>query len=107
MQTAARPAEKAAIMNSERTSASSLPLLQQQIHEYITTNFLYDGSSAPLDDTLSLFEASIVDPTGLLEIVLFLEESYGIVVDEADLTPENFDTVELIARYALHRLADE
>ncbi len=88
------------------TAVIGLNLIRQQIHEYVAMNFLFDGSASALDDDLPLVERNILDQTGVLELVLFIEETYGIQVDDADLTPENFDTVNAIADYVYLRLAN-
>ncbi len=88
------------------TAVFGLNLIRQQIHEYVAMNFLFDGSSTPLDDNRPLVEDAILDQTGVLELVLFLEETYGIQVDDADLTPDNFDSVNAIADYVFQRLAN-
>ena len=88
------------------TAVIGLNLIRQQIHEYVAMNFLFDGSSGPLDDDMPLAGNNVLDQTGVLELVLFLEETYGIQVDDADLTPENFDSVNAIADYAYLRLAN-
>jgi acyl carrier protein len=88
------------------TATIGLNLIRQQIHEYVAMNFLFDGSSSAWSDDLSLSEHNIVDQTGVLELALFVEETYGVEVNEADLTPENFDSVNAIVTYVSHRLAN-
>ena len=88
------------------SSVLSEDFIKQQIVEFIGTNFLYDGNMLDLGENASLLENGILDQTGVLELVLFLEETYGIQVDDADLTPENFDSVNAIADYAYLRLAN-
>jgi acyl carrier protein len=87
------------------TAIIGLNLIRQQIHEYVAMNFLFDGSATTLDDETPL-EGAILDQTGVLELVLFIEETYGIQVDDSDLTPENFGTVNAIADYVYLRLAN-
>jgi acyl carrier protein len=87
------------------TAIIGLNLIRQQIHEYVAMNFLFDGSATTLDDETPL-EGAILDQTGVLELVLFIEETYGIQVDDADLAPENFETVNAIADYVYLRLAN-
>jgi len=55
--------------------------------------------SASLSDTDSLLEEGIIDSLGIQSLVAFLESSYGITVDEDDLMPDNFDTVNAIKEY--------
>jgi acyl carrier protein len=93
-------------MTSEQTGRLDTATIRQTIHEQIQFNFLFDGEHVDFDDTISLVESGVVDQTGFLEIVLFVEETYGIEVPDADLTPDNFDTVSNIAAYVTRRMAD-
>ena len=79
--------------------------IRQQIHEFICMNFLFDGTQAPLDDTASLMEQGIVDDTGILEVVLFLEGTWGLTVSREDLVPENLDSVAALTSYVSRHLA--
>lgn len=88
------------------TAVIGLNLIRQQIHEYVAMNFLFDGSATPLDDNMPLVEGAILDQTGVLEVVLFIEETYGVQVDDADLTPENFASVNAIANFVYRLLAN-
>ncbi len=93
-------------MTSEQTGKLDTATIRQTIHEQIEFNFLFDGGDEDFSDDDSLVEGGVVDQTGILEIVLFVEETYGIEVSDADLTPDNFDTVNNIAAYVTRRLAD-
>ena len=88
------------------TALRGLTLIRQQIHEYIVMNFLFDGAATPFDDDTPLVEGNILDETGVVELALFIEETYGAQVNEADVTPENFDTVNAIASYIYRLLAN-
>jgi acyl carrier protein len=76
-----------------------LDTIRQQVHKFVMYNFLYDGVSADIDDDASLLEIGVIDATGILELTLFVEDIFGVRVPEADLVPENFDSVNNIARY--------
>lgn len=91
-------------MADETASVLSEDFIKQQIVEFIGTNFLYDGAMLDLGDDDSLVENGIVDQTGIIELVLFVEDTYALEIPEADLTPENFDTISGIARYVGHRM---
>lgn len=84
-----------------------MALIRDQIRDFIQQNFLFGGDLSRLDDTTSLLEQGIVDSTGILELVLFCEETYGFGVESADLLPENFDSVRSISSYVARRLSDE
>ena len=86
--------------------ATDLDGIRQQIHEFIQMNFLFDGAPSDLDDAASLVEQGVVDDTGVLEIVLFVEEAWGLTVDPQDLRPEHFDSVNALAEYVYRHLAN-
>ena len=53
----------------------------------------------PVGDDDSLLESDLIDSTGAMELVLFLEETFDIVVDDDEIDPENLDTINLIAEF--------
>jgi acyl carrier protein len=89
----------------EMTQTLAMETVRREVHDHIQFNFLYDGEGAALDDDASLLERGVLDATGVLELVLFVEETYGLEVAEADLIPENFDTVNNVARYVVRQLS--
>lgn len=91
-------------MADETASVLSEDFIKQQIVEFIGTNFLYDGAMLDLGDDDSLVENGIVDQTGIIEMVLFVEDTYAFEVPESDLIPENFDTISGVARYVSQRM---
>ncbi len=78
---------------------------RQQIRQFILGNFLFtDDESAIADDT-SLIKQGIVDSTGILELIGFIEETWPVNVPPEDMTPANFDSLASIDRYLDVRLA--
>lgn len=77
--------------------------LRHKIRDFILENYLFtdDVTAVGLDD--SLLEEGIVDSTGMLEIILFLEEELGVVVRDEDMIPENLDSVNRIVRFVATR----
>jgi len=73
--------------------------LQDQIRSFILENYLFtsDTSALALDD--SLLGRGIVDSTGMLEIIYFIEEQLGVKVADQDMIPDNIDSVNRIAKY--------
>lgn len=71
------------------------------LRAFVEENFLYmrPGFELGLDD--SLMGNGIVDSMGVMEMIQFLEEEFGIVVDDADITEENIGTLNAIANYVL------
>lgn len=72
------------------------------IREFIVTNFLF-GDDAGLGDDSSLVEAGALDSTGVLELVAFIEEHFGIAIDDRDLVPENLQSITCIAAFVTRR----
>jgi acyl carrier protein len=68
------------------------------IRQFIIENFVFEDGGALADDTPFL-ESGIMDSTGVLELVSFIEETFGIAVADEDLVPENLDSISLVTRY--------
>ncbi len=69
-----------------------------QIRRHIIKNFLF-GDAERLSDTTSFLKEGIIDSTGVLEIVQFVEDTFGITINDDELLPENLDSVDSIARF--------
>jgi acyl carrier protein len=91
-------------MTEQTADVLSQDEIREQIREFLAMNFRYDGRGFDLGDDTSLLGSGMLDQTGVLELVLFVEEAYGFDVDEADLIPENFDTVNNVVAYVVRRL---
>jgi len=77
--------------------------LSNDIREYIIDNFLF-GEPGNLSDDTSFMEGGIVDSTGILEIVGYIEEKYGISIVDAELIPENFNSINNISKFLERKL---
>ena len=78
-------------------------LLEQRIRSYVVENFLL-GDDGGLSSSESLFESGVLDSTGVLELVGFLEEQFEIEVANEDLVPENLDSIASIAAFVDRKL---
>lgn len=67
-------------------------LIRDQVRQFITTNFYVPDPQA-LGDEASFLDTGIIDSTGVLELVSFLQEQFGIVLEDGEIVPENLDTV--------------
>jgi acyl carrier protein len=70
-----------------------------QIRQYIAENLLFSEKGYEYDDNASFLEQGILDSMGVMELVHFVEEAFGVKVADDDLTPDNFDSVERLAAY--------
>jgi acyl carrier protein len=68
------------------------------IRQFIVQNFLF-GEDGNLEDGTSFLESGIIDSTGILELVSFLEEKFGISVADDELVPENLDSIANVVAY--------
>ena len=76
------------------------------IRRYILENFLFtDDEDQPQNDA-SFLEEGIVDSTGVLELVMFVEETFGITVEDEEILPDNFDSVARLARYVRRKMEE-
>jgi acyl carrier protein len=69
-----------------------------EIRSFVIENFLF-GNGERLADTTPLLESHIIDSTGVLEIVSFLEQRFGIQVEDDELVPENLNSILSISAY--------
>lgn len=76
--------------------------MHDTIRSYILENYLFTDDASMLGLTDSLVGHGIVDSTGVLEIILFIEEQFGVKVKDEDMIAENFDSVSKIVDY-VHR----
>jgi acyl carrier protein len=77
----------------------------QQIRDYVIDRFLFGQGGDRLSDDASFLEQNLVDSTGVLEMVMFLEQRFGFKVQDHELIPENLDSVNRIAAFVARKLA--
>ncbi len=77
--------------------------IEQQIRAFIVSNFLF-GDAAALKNDTSFLESGIVDSTGILELMMFLETTFNIKVKPEEMVPENLDSVVRVSRFVARKL---
>jgi acyl carrier protein len=73
--------------------------VKDEIRRFIDDNFIMGTRDAPLGDADSFLEHHVLDSTGFLELIAFLEERYGIKVGDDEMLPENLDSLESVERF--------
>ncbi len=68
----------------------------QKIRDFILENFLFTDDQSELANDDSFLQKGIVDSTGMLEIIYFIEDDFGIKVEDSEMIPENLDSVNNI-----------
>ena len=76
--------------------------LTKQIRDFVTTNF-YVADPKTLEDSTSLLDQGIIDSTGVLKVIMFVETAFGVTVEDAEMLPENLDSIERIAAFVEHK----
>lgn len=71
----------------------------KKLREYIFDNFLFTEDENALVNDDSFMEKGIIDSTGILEVVTFIEEEFGFKVEDEELVPENLDSVNNLAAF--------
>ncbi|MEX2375253.1 MAG: acyl carrier protein [Dehalococcoidia bacterium] len=72
---------------------------RQKIRQFIKENFLFTDDDSALVDGDSLMMKGVIDSTGALEVIMFLEETFGFEVGEEEMIPENLDSVDNLVDY--------
>ncbi len=77
--------------------------LKPEIRSFIVDNFLYGQNDDSFKDDVSLLANGMIDSTGVLELVAFVEERYGISVKDDELIPSNFDSVNNLSDFIMKK----
>lgn len=78
--------------------------IKARVKQYILESFLMGADANKVADNTSFIGKGVIDSTGVLELVAFLERTYGIRVEDAEMVPENLDTLDNIEKYVRGKL---
>ena len=78
--------------------------IESQIKNYIARNLIFSSNGFNYPDNASFLEEGIVDSQGVMELLLFVEDTFGISVDDQEITPDNFDSVSRLANFIRSKL---
>jgi acyl carrier protein len=73
--------------------------MKEILRQFIRDNFLFGLQGESFSDDDSLLEKRIIDSTGVLELIAFLEENFGVKVQDDELLPENLDSINRLVRF--------
>ncbi len=83
-------------MNSEHQ-------LRSEIRRFVQDELLMGDGSAMLEDEESFIDSGTIDSTGVLEVVMFLEETFGLKIQDRELVPENLDSVDRLVQFVMRK----
>lgn len=79
--------------------------IEKEIREFILENFIFDGNGELANED-SLLEKGIIDSTGVLELVAFIEETYQFKIQDEELIPENLDSIKNINQFIQNKIKE-
>ena len=80
----------------------NLTELKQQVREFVLANF-YVADEASIPDAASLLEQGVIDSTGVLEVIGFIETTLGVTVEDDEMLPQNLGSIDCIAQFVLRK----
>ena len=72
---------------------------EQDIRQFIIDNFLFGELDTELSNDDSLLDRGIIDSTGVLELVTFLEDKYAMKIQDDELVPQNLDSIKGLVQF--------
>lgn len=79
--------------------------VEQKIREFILNNYLFTNDPSALRNDDSFLKRGIIDSTGILEVIHFLGETFGVTVSNEEMVPENLDSVNNLVVFVRHKTA--
>lgn len=73
--------------------------IESKIRQFLAENFILSEQLNQLGSDDSFLESGIIDSTGILELIFFVEEQFGVQIDASEVLPENFDSVNRLIAY--------
>lgn len=81
--------------------------IKTHLREFIVSNFLFGTEGLQFNDDDSFLEKGIIDSTGILELIEYLEETYGISIEDEELVPENLDSMDRVEAFIGRKLSEK
>ncbi len=79
--------------------------INTKVRDFIAHNLLFSDNGFGYDDNDSFLQEGIVDSVGVMDLVSFVEETFAVTVDDHEITPDNFDSVNKVAQYVRSKQA--
>jgi acyl carrier protein len=77
--------------------------IEGEVNTFVVTSFLVDRSLELQPDD-SLLDMEVIDSAGVVELVSYLEERFGIKVEDDEMIPDNLESISNVARYVEKKL---
>ncbi len=76
--------------------------LRYEIRSYIVDNYLF-GNRDGLQDSDSFWELGLMDSTGVLELISYLEERYAVQLESGEIIPDNLDSIDKLTKFVMRK----
>lgn len=73
--------------------------IEEKVRTYIADNILFSSDGYPYSDDISFLENGVVDSMNVMELVAYVEEAFGVKVEDSEIVPANFDSVHNLSTY--------
>lgn len=84
---------------------SEQPAIKHQIRQFVAEELLYTGGELPFDDDASFLDSGAVDSLGVMKLVTFVQEVFGIEITPPEVTPDNFDSINQLTSFVEQKVA--
>lgn len=81
--------------------------IKDAVREFVVNSFLLGSVSQALNDEDSFLEKGIIDSTGILELVSFVQDEFGIKIDDAELVPDNLDSLNNLETFIIRKKQEQ
>jgi len=81
------------------------PQVEPLIRDFIARNILFSDNGFPHPDDVSFLQEGIIDSLGVMELVEFVQKTFGVKVEQSEVTPEHFDSVARLAAFVRRKAA--
>jgi len=78
---------------------------EQKLRQFILENYMFTDDENALKNNDSFLDMGIIDSTGILEVIFFLEENFGIKVEDEEMVPENLDSIDNLVAFVARKAA--
>jgi len=80
--------------------------IRSNVRSFIIRNFLFGADNDSFADQDSFLATGIMDSTGILELIEFLEENYNITIQDEEMLPENLDTIDNVCSFVTRKMGN-
>ena len=83
-----------------------MPAIENDVREFVSDNFLFGRTNVSIDGDDSLLEEGLIDSTGVLELVTFIEDKFDVTVEDEELVPDNLDSINRLITFIGNKLEE-